>query len=178
MRAIRKPLITVQILTLACVLFPSSRISFGQTSEWARQRSGTLSWLHSVFFLNENAGWAVGSRGTLLATEDGGKNWQPKSRPTEDVIRDIYFTDEVTGWLVCERNIYDLKAKDEPRAYLMTTKDGGQHWSRVNVRGVDIDARLTRALFGSGGRAWTFGEGGSVYTTRDGGTSWTKLSEL
>jgi photosystem II stability/assembly factor-like uncharacterized protein len=128
-----------------------------------------------VFFLDQNRGWAVGSRGTLLSTTSGGRSWQTESRPTEDTIRDIYFADEQNGWLVCEVNIYELQWKDALRAYLMNTSDGGDHWKRVNMRGVDVDARLMRAIFSSGGRGWAFGEGGSIYTTHDSGASWTRL---
>ncbi|HKG79433.1 MAG TPA: hypothetical protein VKA78_08440, partial [Pyrinomonadaceae bacterium] len=51
-------------LLLLLVAFPA----FAQTGTWARQRTGTMSWLHSVFFLDQNRGWAVGSKGTLLRT--------------------------------------------------------------------------------------------------------------
>jgi photosystem II stability/assembly factor-like uncharacterized protein len=111
----------------------------------------------------------------LLSTNDGGKSWQAKPQPTEDAIRDIYFADELQGWLLCERNIYDLRTNDEQRAYLMKTTDGGDHWKRLNLRGANVDARLMRALFSNGGRGWAFGEGGSIYTTRDSGATWNKL---
>ena len=142
---------------------------------WTRQRAGSLAWLHAVFFLDQNRGWAVGSHGALLSTIDGGKSWQAKPHPTEDVIRDIYFSDELNGWVVCERNVYDLRANDEPRAYLMKTSDSGEHWQRVNMHGADVDVRLMRAIFSRGGRGWTFGEGGAIYTTRDSGASWIRL---
>ena len=144
-----------------------------QTGGWTRQRVGSVAWLHAVFFLDENRGWAAGSKGTLLATKDGGNSWQTKSQPTSDVLRDIYFTDDQNGWLLCEANIYDLKSKDDPRAYLMQTSDGGENWKRVNLR--SVDARLVRAVFSQGGRGWAFGEGGTIFTTRDSGVSWIRL---
>lgn len=146
-----------------------------QTSVWTRQRSGSLAWMHAVFFLNQARGWAGGSRGTLLTTMNGGKTWEATVSPSEDVIRDIYFSDERLGWLVCERNIYELRGKDDPRSYLMTTADGGKQWTRVELRGADVDDRLARALFSRGGRAWAFGEGGAIYTSRDRGVNWTRL---
>ncbi|HEY8187933.1 MAG TPA: YCF48-related protein [Pyrinomonadaceae bacterium] len=160
------------LLTAFCLLLPST--AFASNGAWTKQRSGSLAWFHSVFFVNQNRGWAVGSRGTLLSTNDGGKTWQ-KSNPTEDVIRDVYFNDELNGWLVCERNIYDLQSNDEPRAYLMKTSDGGEHWKLANIRGTDFDARLMRAIFTRAGRGWAFGEGGALYTTNDSGNSWIKL---
>jgi len=149
---------------------------YAQTgTAWARQRSGTMAWLHSVFFLDQNRGWAIGSKGTLLGTTDGGNSWQSRSSSTTDVLRDIFFIDDQNGWLVCEVNVYELKTKDQPRAYLMHTTDGGEHWQRVDIKGVDVDARLVRAVFSRGGRGWAFGEAGAIFTTRDGGTSWTRL---
>lgn len=145
-----------------------------QTGAWVRQRVGSLAWLHAVFFLDEQRGWAAGSKGTLLATLDGGKSWQSKSSPTVDVLRDIYFTDDQNGWLLCETNIYDLKGKDDPRTYLMQTGDGGESWKRVNILGADVNARLVRTIF-SRGRGWAFGEEGTIFTTRDLGVTWTRV---
>ena len=134
-----------------------------------------MSWLHAIYFLDQNRGWAVGSKGLLLATVDGGKTWQPKPRPTEDALRDVYFSGEQTGWLVCERNLYELKANEQPRAYLMSTSDGGSTWERVNIQGLDLDARLVRAVFTRSGRGWAFGEGGVLYTTHGSGQNWVRL---
>jgi photosystem II stability/assembly factor-like uncharacterized protein len=133
-----------------------------------------MAWLHAVHFLDQQRGWAVGGSGVLLETTDGGATWKSLRRPSEDTLRDLYFSDEQTGWLVCERSIYLLKTKDEPRTYLMNTTNGGLTWKRVNVIGREADARLVRALFTREGRAWAFGEGGLLYTTNDGGTNWAR----
>lgn len=162
------------VLSVVC-FFVAASSTLAVTGGWNRQNSASLAWLHALFFLDHNRGWAVGSRGTMLSTLDGGKTWQKRTQPTEDSIRDIYFSNEENGWLVCERNIFDLRSNDEPRAYLLKTTDGGQHWTRVNMVGANVDARLTRAVFSRGGRAWAFGEGGAIYTTRDSGAHWTRL---
>ncbi len=162
------------LLSVVCLLALTSSTS-AQTGAWTRQRTGTLAWLHSVYFLDRNKGWAVGSKGTLLATEDGGQSWKAKSRPAEDSLRDIYFSDELNGWVVCEKNVYELKTRDEPRTYLMNTTDGGEHWKRVNIRGAETEARLVRAIFSPSGRGWAFGEGGAVYTSHDNGANWVRL---
>jgi len=149
--------------------------AFAQTGTWARQRTSSMAWLHGLFFLDQKRGWVVGSKGTLLQTLDGGNTWKSRGASTEDVVRDIFFTDEQNGWMVVEVNAYQLKTKEEPRAYLMKTVDGGQHWDRIEIKGFDVDAILVRAVFNRSGRGWTFGEGGSIYTTHDGGDSWVKL---
>ena len=158
------------LLTAHCLL-PTALAS----GTWQRQRTSSLAWLHSVFFLDQNRGWVVGSRGTLLATTDGGTHWTSLVHPTEDTIRDIYFADDQNGIIVCERNIYDLKSNTDARAYLMKTVDGGEHWKRASMRGVDPEARIMRAIFTGAGRGWAFGEGGAVFTTHDLGATWTRL---
>lgn len=160
--------ISLAFVCLACAASADAQ------GAWEPQRSGTFAWLHSIYFLDAQRGWAVGGNGALLATVDGGGSWLVKPRPTEDALRDVYFADAQNGWLVCERAVYRLATKDEPRTYLMSTADGGTSWKRVNVLGVDVDARLVRALFAPDGRGWTFGEAGALYVTRDYGQTWAR----
>ena len=124
---------------------------------WTKQSSSSLAWLHAVYFLDENRGWAVGGKGVLLTTDDGGRVWRALRRPSEDALLDVYFSDAQNGWLVCERSIYDLKTNDEARTYLLHTTDSGASWTKVNVLGKETNARLVRALFTDDGRGWTFG---------------------
>ncbi|HVQ39367.1 MAG TPA: hypothetical protein VMS31_17645, partial [Pyrinomonadaceae bacterium] len=83
-----------RLLLCASCLFGIANTSLATSGAWQRQRTPSLAWLHAVFFSDQNRGWAVGSRGTLLATTNGGQSWALASRPTDDVIRDIYFVDE------------------------------------------------------------------------------------
>src|ERR1700752_85193 len=146
-----------------------------QTGTWTRQPAGSMAWLHAVFFTDPNRGWAAGSKGTLLRTEDGGKTWKATAAATDDVVRDISFVDAQNGWLVCEVNQYQLKTLEDPRAYLMKTSDGGANWSRVEIKGFDVDSILVRAVISRGGRGWAFGEAGAIFTTRDAGETWVRL---
>jgi photosystem II stability/assembly factor-like uncharacterized protein len=156
-------------------LLLAAATTFGQNGTWARQRTGSMAWLHSVFFFDQNRGWAAGSKGTLLQTSDGGNSWKPHGSHNNDIVRDLFFVDERNGWMVVEVNVYELKTKEEPRAYLMKTTDGGEHWQRIEIKGFDIDSILVRAVFNRSGRGWTFGEGGSIFTTHDAGDTWVKL---
>lgn len=158
---------------LLLLLFPQATLAQG--GAWARQPSGSLSWLHGVFFLDQNRGWAVGSKGTFLATDDGGKTWRARPKPTDDALIDIYFADPLNGWIICERNVYQLKLKDEPRTYLMNTTDGGEKWQLVKISEVDPNFRLVRAVFSPSGLGWAFGEGGAVYKSSADETGWVRL---
>ena len=139
---------------------------------WSPQRSGTLNWLRAVYFLDENAGWAAGGKGNVLKTADGGRTWRALPRPTEDVVRDVYFSDARTGWLVCEANIFSPRT--EVRSYLLKTTDGGASWSRVLVTRDDAELLLVRVVFTDRAHGWAFGELGALYYTQDGGESWSR----
>jgi photosystem II stability/assembly factor-like uncharacterized protein len=161
--AIKKLTVVAALLLVAC---PVAR------AEWSAQRSGTMAWLRAVHFVDGERGWAVGGSGALLSTEDGGRNWRVRARPADDTLRDVFFNDGATGWLVCERSIYALARAEEARSYLLRTTDGGASWSRVEVTADDPGVLLARVVFADAERGWAFGEMGALYSTRDGGRTW------
>src|ERR1051326_3528681 len=110
---------TCVLLAVFCIL-PSA-----YSASWTRQTSGTMAWLHSVYFLDQSRGWVAGSNGTLLRTTDGGATWKKLSTLTQDMLHDVYFADEKLGWLIAERDLLKLKTNNEPRSYLLKTEDGG-----------------------------------------------------
>ncbi|HEX7177544.1 MAG TPA: YCF48-related protein [Pyrinomonadaceae bacterium] len=143
-------------------------------SGWKRQPTGTFAWLHAVHFIDGERGWAVGGKGALLQTTNGGRDWKLMPAPCEDTLRDIHFADAHTGWLVAERDIYKLRTEDETRAYLLKTTDGGANWSRVEVVGKETNARLVRVRFAGSEHGWVFGEEGALFATSDGGRTWAR----
>ena len=141
---------------------------------WQKQKTGTFAWLHSVFFVDESKGWAVGGKGALLSTSDGGAHWETRPRPVEDSLQDIFFTDASTGWIVCERSIF-ATAEGESVSYLLKTTDGGETWRRVEVtRGEYADVKLAGLRFADATHGWVYGEAGVLYATADGGETWAR----
>lgn len=158
----------LRVLPFVVCLLPATQAA----GAWTPQKSGTLAWLRAVYFVDAARGWAAGGKGALLSTADGGRTWRARPRPTTDNLLDIFFTDARTGWLVCERNVYDLARSEWPRSYLLKTEDGGDSWSRVVASAEDADVLLTRVLFVDARRGWVFGELGALYSTGDGGATW------
>jgi hypothetical protein len=59
--------------------------------------------LNSVYFVNAQTGWAVGENGKILATTDGGQNWQKLSQEVPNntgTLNSVYFVDISIGWAV------------------------------------------------------------------------------
>jgi photosystem II stability/assembly factor-like uncharacterized protein len=56
----------------------------------------------SIFFLNENEGWATGDWEVLWHTSDGGDNWELLfDEDNDNAYRKIIFTDENHAWITC-----------------------------------------------------------------------------
>lgn len=170
---VRRTLPVVFCLLLSAYCLPPT--AYSRSAVWERQRTGTFAWLHSVFFVDERRGWAVGSKGALLSTADGGQTWELRKPPTEDALRDLFFQDAETGWLVCERSMFKPMEKEESVSYLLKTADGGQTWARVEVtRGPDVDLKLAGLRFADREHGWVYGEMGALFSTADGGQTWAR----
>lgn len=75
----------------------------------------------SLFFLNENKGWMVTTKG-LWQTVEAGKSWTKLPKVPGQIYR-VYFTDEKTGWAV------------GPKKSAFETQDGGLHWRPLPAAG-------------------------------------------
>ncbi len=115
--------------------------------------------LTAVFFVDARRGWAVGDRGTVIATTNGGASWQPQASGTEAWLDSITFTaDGQRGWAVGDDGT------------LIATSDGGASWQ---PQASGTQAPLTSNTFAADGqRGWAVGGGGTLIATTDGGASW------
>ncbi len=140
-------------------------------AEWVKQNTNSFAWFRDVFFLGADKGWIVGDNGTVMATTDGGSTWTPSKKFTNDSIIQIHFTNDMTGWLLCERNIYARGANAS--SYLRKTVDGGKTWDKIEFQDGGRE-RVTKLLFNQDGKATAFGEGGVFYKLQEDGVSWKK----
>ncbi len=88
---------------------------------WYGQPSVTN--VYSLFFLDENRGWICADYGQIIATTNGGKDWQiiRHGGETEPHLFDIEFTNENEGWACGSTGT------------LLRTTDGGTTWNNVDV---------------------------------------------
>lgn len=141
-------------------------------AQWIKQETNTLAWLHTVHFADANTGWIGGSKGTLLTTSDGGKNWKQTPKFINDTILEIVFTDKSNGWMLCERDVYTLGSKSA--TYAMKTVDGGQTWEKIEFNEKDRQ-RITKIFFAGNGFGLAIGETGILYGLQDDNRTWTRI---
>src|SRR5262245_5317832 len=73
--------------------------------------------LQDISFVDTNNGCAVGARGTILKTTDGGHNWEILAGATEDDLYGVSFIDSNTGTVVGNFGV------------ILRTTDAGNHWA-------------------------------------------------
>jgi photosystem II stability/assembly factor-like uncharacterized protein len=76
--------------------------------------------IDSLHALDPLTAWAVGARGTILQTTDGGATWQRQTSGTSRDLAGIHFVDRQHGWAVGFANT------------ILKTTDGGQTWTKVD----------------------------------------------
>ncbi len=145
-------------------------VLFSQTllADWVKQDSGTLAWLQSIYFVDDKYGWIVGSNGTLLSTNDGGRTWAKEKTKSGDTFRDVYFADARNGLLLCERSLYS--SAGAPPSYLMQTSNGGKDWQTIEF--AEGKERMIRFFFSKNGTGFAVGEGGIILRKQDDGKPW------
>lgn len=127
--------------------------------------------LTDVFFLDADRGWAVGDRGVIWATRDGGRHWQLADSPVNCRLESVFFLNEQLGWIVGGW-VHPYTHKSS--AVVLFTDNGGRRW-------VELPARTLPALkfvrFTDPRRGWAVGSTSSMYgtgifRTEDGGHNW------
>jgi photosystem II stability/assembly factor-like uncharacterized protein len=157
--------------------------------------------LRTVWFSTLTNGVAVGERGNILATTDGGTTWTARPSPYGSDFYSVFFVNPRRAWALVDRG----------RGGLATSNDGGQTWTAVNdsisggkifffdeqtgwIAGAVSGALLattdsgktwvqqklptlndlTDVVFTSRERGIAIGRG-VIFTTTDGGKTWTRL---
>lgn len=139
-----------------------------QGQSWTQARVPSLNLLTSVYFPDEQHGWAVGHDAVILATTDGGKTWVEQFKDVEREegapFLDVWFKDAQHGLVI---GAYGA---------LLETTDGGAHWEDVSERLANDDGYHLNALTAlNGGDLIVVGEMGVIFRSADSGLTWEKL---
>ena len=147
-------------LKLFCLILSLSSISI---SQWVPQNSNTNHRLMTIFFLNDDYGWAAGDEGCILRTTNGGINWNYYSIGTKYTVHAVTFIDSLMGWAA----LYSFNP--DRAGYIMATTDGGISWNiQYQIDGVSLhNVHFYDHYFG-----WAVGSSGIFLRTVNGGLSW------
>ncbi|MCG9126946.1 hypothetical protein JT359_05025 [Candidatus Poribacteria bacterium] len=128
------------------------------------------SMFNAIQFLDESTGWIAGIRvfpakkqqkTIIQKTTDGAQTWTQQETGKEDIIEDIFFIDDSTGWAVGENGI------------ILYTNNGGKKWSEQTS---GTEETIRSVAFADNNVGWAVGGDfgvGVILSTTDGGESWT-----
>jgi photosystem II stability/assembly factor-like uncharacterized protein len=106
--------------------------------------------------------WAVGERGTILATTDGGTSWIAQRSGTNETLTDVAVADSAHGWAVGAEGT------------VLITGDGGATWTAQ--RPGALASRLDAVACSGPTHAWAVGSSSEdrpvILATVDGGATW------
>ena len=131
-----------------------------QQFTWTPQVSGTSQWLNDITFKDRNHGWAVGTNGVIVSTENGGESWITRSSGTSEELHSVFFLNQDTGWAAGGTSL----------PVLLHTTDGGKNWAPIEADFPGAlslrDIEFADALNGYAISA------NQIYRTGDGGSNW------
>jgi photosystem II stability/assembly factor-like uncharacterized protein len=145
---------------------PDLRASSNMTDEQKAQLVlGTTPDLHAVAFRDETHGLVVGDRGTIYATDDGGKTWQARVNDKKQNV--------TTEHLLAAQMIGNLAWVTGFDGIILHSIDGGVTWAKQ-------DSGTTMAIQGvyflNADLGWAVGWSGTILRTTDGGKKWQSVN--
>ncbi|MFY8000663.1 MAG: YCF48-related protein [Candidatus Kapaibacteriota bacterium] len=115
--------------------------------------------LRAIFFSSEASGCAVGERGNIITTQDGGTTWQAARSNAVVDFSDVFFINPRRGWAVSTSG----------RGGVYATQDSGRTWTLQSAQVFASSVSFSDSLNGAAA-----GENGTVYRTVNGGQTWTE----
>jgi len=130
--------------------------------------------LADVCFVDPRLGWAVGDRGTIWHTDDGGRRWRLQESGVDCPLESVWFIDRETGWVVGGRT---QPFSHGTSGTVLRTEDGGRHWRHSAA--VPLPT-LKKARFVDLRHGWAVGCPSALFPTgvlqtNTGGRSWTPV---
>ncbi|HUY90232.1 MAG TPA: YCF48-related protein [Pirellulales bacterium] len=131
--------------------------------------------LTDVSFVDSQRGWAVGDRGVVWHTADGGKHWRLQNSGVNCRLESVHFIDPENGW-VAGGTFHPYTQASQ--GVLLRTRDAGRTW--VQDKNLLLP-RLRRVQFFNGALGWAIGETSAMFpsgafVTENGGRTWSPLS--
>lgn len=136
----------------------------GDRIKWVQQSVDTEEDVFSLSFIDASNGWAVGTKGLILKTSNGGNDWQPLEEDLTQVpLFYVYFKNANLGWIA-------------GFGVVLHTQDGGKNWISQES---NTDMIIRNGYFINDSTGWLvgglggiFGEGSVILHTKDAGNHW------
>ncbi|MEW6195041.1 MAG: YCF48-related protein [Bacteroidota bacterium] len=163
---------SVKLFYDACFIDKTIWIVGGQitgSNVLAKSTDGGITWeeiimnirgkLYSLFFFDDDTGWAYGSNGKIIKSTDGGRSWKELISGTTEELQSGFFINKSKGW-ICGYG-----------GTILFTSDGGETW---NIQHKEELVFLQSILFVNENKGWAVGYNGIILSTTNGGLNWSR----
>ena len=159
MRHLRFPVAATIVAVLAAPSFAQPPVPFADAG------------IHSIQFIDQSEGWAVGDDGVVWHSIDAGKTWERQKSGTRASLRGVHFLTPYTGWAVGRM---ESPNGGSSVGVMLHTTDGGIKWEEV---GTNVLPGLHAVRFFDEKNGFVCGDGSEafptgMFTTADGGRTW------
>lgn len=118
--------------------------------------------LLNVFFVDDRNGWALGNKGAMVRSRDGGESWTAVDYGSERQMYGLYFTSVSRGYIGGHE--------------IRSTRDGGETWA-VDVPRDVLPKSINDLTFANEAFAWAVCDEGVIMHTSDAGQTWVREAE-
>ena len=129
---------------------------------WTKLKSPTNETLRSIYFVDENNGWAVSLGGKIINTTDSGNNWNIQNSTVTTPIVDIFFINPDRGWAIT------YPSEPPFGTSILKTTNGGVEWIKDSV--FFQNEIFSTIIFLDANVGFIGGNG--IKKTTDGGLTW------
>lgn len=102
--------------------------------------------LNSIFFINRNNGWTVGTEGKIYHTFNGGRVWYEQNSTVVKDLTSVFFNNTAEGWAIGDEGT------------ILRTTTGGNVWTKIDS---SVKHKLEKMFF-VGKRGFAVGFGGTI----------------
>jgi photosystem II stability/assembly factor-like uncharacterized protein len=160
-RAVRSLLVTVALLPVLAAAATPAGAERPEAAVIAPLAVQSL--LLDVKALPDGRLIAVGERGHVLISSDGGASWRQSPAPARATLTAVYFADARRGWAVGHDEV------------ILRTVDGGASWFVAHYA-PEHEQPLLGVHFDAAGHGLAVGAYSTVYRSDDGGASWQSVA--
>lgn len=173
-----------RIAQTASLLFAAVSLCLGQLTVNHLQAAGRSlvremmedAELADVQFVDRNRGWAVGDRGVIWHTQDGGRSWKLQRSDVGCRLESIHFLSPQLGWIA---GGFIHPYTHRTTGVVLRTRDGGRTWERMPKLTLP---QLKKIKMATPNRGWALASPSAMYPsglfrTSDGGRSWLPVAE-
>ena len=101
---------------------------------------------NAVFFNDKQTGWAVGSKGEIFQTLNGGRAWRSQRSNTSERLNDVFFLNSAEGWAIGDNGS------------MLHTTTAGNIWRKTGTK----STHRLESIFFNGTKGWVVGFGGTI----------------